>query len=186
METLEEIKQAIDSGIWRFIIDLRGNGGGNSNIGTMLLNGMGMTLPTYGIIRKISDIAREQRPHANFPDTVDKIEIESDINAQNPNKIFVSVLTDYRSFSASTMLGVWVQDGKLGNIIGEPSSNSPSMFGDMLVVSLPKSNISLAISYSRFTRPDRHANQDILLPDIVVPADEALDIALEYLRNLSY
>lgn len=39
------------------------------------------------------------------------------------------------------MLGVWVQDGKLGIIVGQPSSNAPTCYGDMLSVRLPISNL---------------------------------------------
>ena len=94
------------------------------------------------------------------------------------------VLTDRTTFSSATMLGVWVQDGKLGTIVGQPSANAPTSYGDMLRIQLPLSNVTLPISYKKFLRPDADADPDTLHPDILTGFDEdALEVALKYLSG---
>jgi hypothetical protein len=80
-------------------------------------------------------------------------------------------------------MAVWVQDGDFGIIIGEPSSNAPSAFGDMLNFTLPRTRIDVRVSYSRFVRPDVDADQATLVPDIAVPSDQALEAALAYFND---
>jgi len=85
------------------------------------------------------------------------------------------------------MMGVWVQDGGFGNIIGSPSSNSPTNFGDWGgSLDLPYSRTYVSfISFTRWLRPDEDADPVTLWPDIMVsPGEDALDAALEFLRNL--
>jgi hypothetical protein len=192
-EVADAIEQAVASGTRKFVVDLRGNGGGNSEAGRRLLAAMGITTPNFGGTRRVSDLAQEQRGNPEYWDieSLDELAGQPSIHyapdaqcAANPQNVFVSVLTDTMSYSSSRMMATWVQDGGLGNIIGEPSSNSPSSFGDMLSATLPKSKLVCTVSYTRWLRPDANADQDTLWPDIMVPADDALDVALEYLRNL--
>ena len=78
------------------------------------------------------------------------------------------------------MMATWVQDGGFGVVIGEPSSNSPSAFGDMLVMTLPYTNIQMRVSYSKFLRPDTDADQRTLWPDIPMEPHLALETAVEF------
>jgi len=59
-QTLEAIRNAISEGTRHFIIDLRGNGGGDSSVGLEILQAMGMRVPEFGIYRRMSPLAREQ------------------------------------------------------------------------------------------------------------------------------
>lgn len=123
---------------------------------------------TVGAFRRISDLALEQRGEGGFGAVVtsdmDRVEFSPSLFTRNPNNVFVSVLTDVYSFSSSVMMAAWIQDGRLGNIVGEPSSNAPSPFGDMLNFTLPYSQFRVPISYTRFLRPDTHADQNTLGP----------------------
>jgi len=188
--TIAAIEEAIVKGTRKFIVDLRSNYGGNSLIGNRILEAMGVTAPSHGGTRRISRLANNSEDEmAMFGMTLEGNMGEiytftpAPHLAKNPNNVFASVLTDRYTYSSSTMFGVWAQDGKFGNIVGEPSSNSPSAFGDMLRLALP-SGIILHISYTRFLRPDADADQSTLVPDIPVDADKALDAALEYLQDL--
>jgi len=185
-EVAEAIQTAIDAGITRFIVDLRGNGGGNSAAGAELLMAMGMSLPSFGSLRRASQLAIDQRTQfgVSFSEDADRLEHAPNPNtAANPLGIQLAVLMDNASFSSSTMMATWVQDGSMGVIVGEPSSNAPSAFGDMLTYTLPTSGFNLQLSYTRFMRPDATADQNVLWPDIAVPASQALEAALEYLRR---
>ncbi|MCL2839220.1 MAG: S41 family peptidase [Defluviitaleaceae bacterium] len=181
----ESIETAVYDGIRHFVIDLRGNGGGNSFAGQRLLNAMGLTMPGFGGVRRITPLAVEQRGgwHYAILSTLgyDYFSFAPDTTtADNPHNVFVSVLTDMHTYSSGTMMTAWVQDGNFGHIIGEPSRNYPSAFGDMLTFSLSYSGLSVIVSYSRFMRPDVNADQQTLWPDIIVDPSTALDVALEY------
>lgn len=104
--------------------------------------------------------------------------------AQNSNNIFISVLTDNKTYSSATMFAVWVADGGFGNIVGEPSRNAVSDFGDTLSLRLPQSGLNLGVSHKRFLRPDSNADPDIVMPDIMVDSKKAFDHALDFLRNM--
>ena len=192
-ETAKAIKQAVSGGTRKFIIDLRGNGGGNSGAGEELLKAMGIEVPQLGIKRRVSKLAIEQRPEPWM--WSDEVKEMSDLNnkqfvygvpcvaVKNPNNVRINVLTDKDSYSSSVMLALWVQDGKLGNVIGNPPRNSPSCFGDMLYITLPHSNIIVRVSYSHFMRPDVTADPDTLWPDIICDPADAMVIALEYFNK---
>jgi hypothetical protein len=80
------------------------------------------------------------------------------------------------------MLAVFVQDGKLGTVMGQPSTNSPTCYGDILSLQLDNSHLPISVSYKKFIRPDTEANQHMLIPDIPVPlSDDPLLRALDYL-----
>ena len=182
-EVVNAIKEAMEAGIRHFIVDLRGNRGGNSWAGQRLLEAMGITLPSFGAVRRASEMAMEQRG-VSFPPDADRIVFQPfAASARNPNNVHVSVLTDVYTFSSATMMAVWVQDGGFGSVIGEPSSNSPSAFGDMLNFELPIARLGVNVSYTRFLRPNPDADQETLWPDIIMPARDAFYVAVEYLRN---
>lgn len=82
------------------------------------------------------------------------------------------------------LLAVSVQDGALGTIIGQPSYNAPSNYGDVLSYTLPESKIKVLISCKRFLRPNSDADPTTLTPDIIIESSEdALAVALEFLTQ---
>ena len=184
-EVAEEIEKAVENGIWRFIIDLRGNPGGNSDAGDRLLQAMGISLPAHGGVLRDSEEIRDifELTEDDFDEDGRRISTPSS-ESENPNNVFVSVLSNRNSFSSAHFLMAKVQDGKLGNIIGEPSSNSPSSFGQMTYFPTPIIKQQIWVSTTWFLRPDANADQNTLVPDILVPSEDALDTAVEYLRRL--
>ncbi|MGE5579451.1 MAG: S41 family peptidase [Bacillota bacterium] len=179
--TAKAIRRARGEGTTKFIIDVRGNSGGNSMVGEQLLAAMGMKPPSYGCYICSSELSRKLRGPAS--QKVAYFEPDPSTAKKNDD-IELVVLTDRITFSSATMLGVWVQDGDLGIIVGQPSSNAPTAYGDMLRVRLPISDINLQISYKKFLRPDVNADQDTLQPDILTEfGEDALEVALEYLAG---
>ena len=183
-EVAAQVQQAVAEGTRQFIVDLRRNGGGNSVAGSRLLDAMGISLPNLGVFRRNSELAREQRPNTFFGERMNVDFAPSPLVAANPNDVFVAVLTDIYSYSSATMMATWVADGGFGMIVGEPSRNNPSRFGDMLFVALPETGLELRVSYTRFLRPDIHADQFTLYPDIMVNSEDALEAALDFLGSL--
>jgi hypothetical protein len=188
-ETERCIQQAVKDGTRKFIVDLRGNIGGNSLIGMRLLKAMGITPPSHGCIRRFSKLFVRRTPILQrlsvwLISLFAHGSIATPITAINSHGVFVTVLTDIHTYSSATMMAGWIQDSDLGNIVGTPSSNSPSAFGNSLTFKLPYSKVSARVSFDRFLRPDTNADQSTLWPDIVVDPDKALDAALEHLRHI--
>jgi len=180
-DVVEKIKAAIQDGRQKFIIDIRDNPGGNSNVGKQLVEAMGMRTPSYGMFARHNDLVQQQSAfHISKGESTN---FEPNKNTAKPNEnITLLVLTNVKTFSSATMLGVWTQDGKLGKVVGQTSSNRPNAYGDMLSVDLPISGIKLSISFKRFLRPDTDADPDSLIPDIEVPfGEDILAAALEYM-----
>src|SRR5262249_46575349 len=64
------------------------------------------------------------------------------------------VLTSARTFSSGSWFAVVVQDNKLGRVVGEPTGNAPSSYGEILSFTLPNSALSFTLSQKRWIRPD--------------------------------
>lgn len=178
------LREAVQSGTKKVIIDVRGNGGGNSDTCVQLLHAMGMEVPNYGVFIRYSPLA-----HGTYPEYVDtdsgsdRYDPHPETARANP-EIQLVVLTDEDTFSSATMMGVYVRDGKLGTLIGRPSSNMPNSYGDILLFGLNHSRIDCTVSYKQFLRPDQSALGNELKPDIVTAVGEdALQTALNYLEQ---
>ena len=141
-----------------------------------------MKAPQYGWYIRYSALAKSQG--ASFLTRIFSSG-KPDLSAAKANpKIMLAILTNENTFSSATMLGVWVQDGKLGTIIGQPSCNSPSAYGDVLQFQLTNSCLRCLISYKRWLRPDTKADPKTLQPDVTVPIDgDILQAALNYLNK---
>ena len=181
-KTVENLEQALSDGIASVIIDVRDNPGGNSEANKVLLEAMGMSEPSYGVYLRYSPLLSKQW---KIDETSGDKEYPCDVlSAKRNEDINLVILTNANTYSGATMLGVSVQDGGLGTIIGQVSSNSPNCYGDILYYTLPKSKIVITISCKRFLRPDTNASTVSLIPDIVTKYNEdALDVALEFLRK---
>lgn len=179
-DQIEIIKGTIKNGTKKVIIDVRNNGGGNSMACDKLLMAMDMTPPSFGGTIRYSELAKAH--YSELPiDGFDNFMPELTKAKQN-KEINLVVLTNVNTFSSATDLASMVQDGKLGIIIGTPSSNAPTCYGDILSYTLPNNNIDVSISFKRFSRPDKNANQNTLVPDLVTGFDvDSLKVALDYL-----
>jgi len=194
-ETAARIEQAIENGVRKFIVDLRDNGGGDSRAGQRLLEAMGISVPRGGGVRRLSPLMIDELRYLGVMPALavpvmrglaffaDGMRSEPCTLSVNPNEVFVSILTNNRTYSSATMMAYWAQDGGFGNIVGAPSLNAPSSFGDMLFFNLPYTGLQARVSHALFLRPDANADQSVLWPDIMVDPADALEAAIEYLRG---
>ena len=73
-------------------------------------------------------------------------------------------------------------------LLGEPTGNAPSSYGDILTFTLPASGLSYTLSFKRWRRPDGARDPaPTLLPDVPLPRTaatvrEGTDPVLDWLR----
>lgn len=180
-EIASELRKKVEEGCTKVIIDVRENGGGNSNACERLLEAMSMEAPQYDMVIRYSKDAKEQRGYFR---SSGMYRWKAKSNGKNNENIDLVVLCDRYTFSSATMMCVYVRDGKLGTIIGEPSSNMPNAYGDILYFVLPNSHIYGTVSHKQFIRPDESNNERMLVPDIQTSSEDAYDKAVEYLKEL--
>ena len=172
------IRRAVDDGVRNFVFDVRDNGGGNSQIGSRLLEAMGIRHPSFGSVRRSRSALDPDRDVVlHSPPSITP--------THNPNDVTVAVLTNVNTFSSARMVSSWVQDGGLGVIVGEPGANAPTAFGNMAQrVYLPHSSMYVVSSTVRWLRPDADADQYTIWPDISAPYQQALEAAIAFFEGI--
>lgn len=175
------LKAAVDGGVTRVILDVRGNGGGNSQACQQLLSAVGMEIPQYGSYLRYSPLAQAQR---GYQESEGFSQEAPDLTTAKANpKVKLVVLTDEDTFSSAQMLAVWVRDGKLGAVIGRPSANNPNHYGDILYYQLSHTGLMGTISHIQWQRPDTQAAPGMLVPDVETAiGEDSLQAALAFLK----
>ena len=189
-----DLAKAVKAGTRKVIIDVRGNGGGNAEACYQLLQALGMEIPSYGEYVRYSPLALDesQDPYKPYPyergytrtEGGELLEAPDVTTAKADPDIKLVVLTDEATYSSATMLGVWVQDGKLGTVIGRASANAPNSYGDVLYYQLGNTGTFGTVSHKQWQRPDTGASPDTLVPDVETGlGEDALEAALAYLKG---
>lgn len=168
LKTLEDFFAEVQKHeIKNIAVDLRNNQGGNSMVFNEFArylnidewNGFGADVRYGPYLHSIKDNVFKNKRHDRF------------IFGGN-----VYVLTSNKTFSSAMMFSVYTQDNGIGKIIGEPSGNMPSSYGDIIVFRLPNSQLKMVTTYKHFHRPDRTKDAEIAqVPDYPVPADKAVE-----------
>ncbi len=167
----KELEKAVKAGTKKVMIDVRGNGGGNSNACKRLLSAMGMKAPEYGMLIRFSEEAAAQNGYLRKSDS---IQFTGSSRSKSNENVELVVLSDRKTFSSAAMLLVWVRDGGLGTIIGEPSINRPSHYGDIIYYKLENSHIWGTISHKQFIRPDERIRSGCCCRISVQPAKKRI------------
>lgn len=145
-------------------LDLRNNSGGDSRVIDELIRYIEgvRKYDSYSGLVRYSIQAAEQRGESqtsgySYSDSA-QIEIENPATPSFSGDLYA--LTSPLTFSSGNWFAVIIQDNQLGKIVGEPTGNQPSSYGDILSFSLPHSEF-------QFKRPNRELDdQTTLMPDI--------------------
>lgn len=168
----------------KLVIDMRYNGGGNSALGDVLLEFLGVSLrdirPFRSYIR-VSDFLQTCYPALFIRDKrklmkgelAEQHEVMNDFsdNMPKPSSRFqgeVTFIQGQNTFSSANYLLTLIKDNALFPIIGTPTSQKPTCFGDVLCVELPYTQTQGYISHSYFVRPDERNQETDLSPDSLV------------------
>ncbi|MBP5605103.1 MAG: hypothetical protein J6X60_06125, partial [Ruminiclostridium sp.] len=158
--------QVKQKGIKNVAVDLRDNGGGNSNVADEFIRYL--DTDSYVITTYAQRLGPLMTPLGN----------ERFVNERYTDLTFtgnVYVLTSSGSFSSAMLFPEHIKDNGLGKIIGEPPGNDPNGYGEIGEFRTPNAGIYLSISTKRFYRADRSCGDKYVMPDIACEADSALD-----------
>lgn len=151
-------------GIQNVAVDLRHNGGGNSDVINEFL--------------KYIDVDFYKEEGIDWRRGCFLIKYPKQViqNEKNTDLLFhgnLYLLTSSRTFSSAMLFAQYVKDNHLGTIIGEPPGNDPNGYGDIATFVLPESGILLQISTKHFHRIDD--SPGLIQPDIPCSSDQVLD-----------
>ena len=168
VNTVNEFFDKVDStDIENVIVDLRGNGGGNSYVANEFLSHLNID----GYMGLSGDVRYGNFLIHNEPYyyTVEKKE-----NAYD-GKVFI--LTDVFTFSSAMDFAMFFKDNNLGTVVGEASGNMPEAYGDMLRFTVPNSKLAFSVSYKKWHRIDQSKCDEPIKPDYECKSQDALDYA---------
>jgi len=95
------------------------------------------------------------------------------------------VLTSKNTFSAGTLFSVVIKDNEIGTIVGEETSDNPTMYACIMIFELPNTKINIQNSAQYSIRPAGFDDQRGVLPDFkVVPTYD--DYINNFDRVLNY
>lgn len=203
---LDEFKTFIDSTVTLLkerkindlIIDVRQNGGGDSKIGDEFFRYISSgPFSQFGkVIAKISD--RQKRRYEKAYKDLRYSSMENGIVIwpeskkdlmkpyKNRNRYCgdIYLLTSNYTFSSAADFSWVFKFFKMGTIIGEETGGLAVCFGDVIPAILPNTKISCWTSCKKFysygaTDNDVHGT----IPDFEVPAEEAMDFAIELIKK---
>lgn len=171
-------REVREKDIQRVAVDLRNNGGGNSDViiefmkyidvdSYYLFGGVDVRQGN-GIINNSPSPTANRKSEYAF--SLYSNEREGDGYVYNGR---LYALTSNYTFSSAMDFAVVISDNGLGKIVGEIPGNMPTCYGDKLSFQTPYSKLICGVSYKKFYRIDRSKDDSPLIPDIEVPAEEA-------------
>lgn len=196
----ERMKQFADSmftalrneGIGNLIIDVRNNSGGNSNVGDVLLRYISpvpfdqidkmfvKVTPTTAKLMGDTSIPQMLKFHTSSPSEF--IQPRSAEEGHYNGNVYL--LTSNKTFSSAGLFAWTFKECGVGKVIGEETGGMGVHFGDILGYELPVSKLFCSVSYKRFWQMNADENNNHgTIPDVAVPADEALDAAMKLIKK---
>ena len=107
----------------------------------------------------------------------------------------VFILTSHHTFSSAVDFAEYFQDNKLGTVVGEIPGNSPEHFGNLVLrkdargntvvgeFKMPNSKLGFTTTFKKFYRIDETKDGTKLIPDVQVPAKDALNKVYEMIAG---
>jgi hypothetical protein len=196
-------QQIKENKIENLIIDIRNNGGGNSDIGDEFFQYISHKNFKQFAKSKIKYSRLQKESYKNwFIKTQDSSWLETTtkpnglIEEFNDSKLIklcknqlrfngnVFLLTSTYTFSSAASFAQCFKFYKMGKIIGEETGGLLVCYGDVINATLPATKLNLSISHKMFyetgaTENDFHGT----IPDITVPSEKALDYTIELISK---
>jgi hypothetical protein len=185
----EIFRQIKDRRTESLVIDVRGNGGGNSAMGDYLFSYI-----YAGPFRAFSKVRLRDGNNGPWRDR----EI-GEKRVPRPEAFFsgrIYLMIDNQCFSSTSEFAAMFRDYAVGKILGYETGGLPVTFGDTFQFRLPYSGIQSHASFKQFWPPKPRPGDDAhgvlpdvpLAPELLAPyrkeADPELAFTLEYIRKL--
>lgn len=159
-----------DNDIKTVAVDLRENGGGNSQVINEFLRYI--DVDEYTIF---SDI--DERKGGRLKRWSAVREKNKKVNNAFDGDLYA--LTSNFTFSSGMNFAVTIADNNIGKVIGEMPGNMPAHYGDKLSFQCPNSGLIISVSYKKFHRADSSKDGEPLTPDVIVDAEKAVETLYE-------
>jgi C-terminal processing protease CtpA/Prc len=153
--------------IQNVVVDLRGNGGGNSLVADEFIRYL--DIDTYKETACNWRLGLFKFKNGSNTQTNDK-----NVDLQFTGKVYL--LTSSSTFSSGMMFAEFIKDNELGTIIGEAPGNTPTGYGDIAIFQLPNSKLCFQVSTKEFFRADISSTEKLVEPDIPCDSDDAMDM----------
>lgn len=155
-------------------VDVRNNSGGVSSVIGEFMRYLDIDkYKSFGGAIRYSEEASEQRGYGkksgykSFKNAIIKNEKVKDDKLVFDGNVYI--LTSPLTFSSGNWFAVTFRDNNIGTIIGEPTGNQPSSYGDVLRFQLPNSRYIFQVSHKKWVRPNTENDpEDTLTPNIIV------------------
>jgi len=176
------------------IIDIRDNGGGNSELGDEFFQYISHEpFKQFGKTIVKNSYRRMQFYKSAYSETITEpigLQTYNDTTLiklrENKNRFTgnVYLLTSHFTFSSAASFSWAFKYFKMGTIIGEETGGLAVCFGDIISQKLPNTNIKYSVSHKKFyqygaTDNDKHGT----MPDYIVSAKDALHFTTNLIEN---
>jgi len=162
------------------VVDLRENTGGNARVADYFAGYL-------KILKNITLGKCEIRTGNEIKTFQTKYTLDEIKNFQANRNVFdgkVFILTSNLTFSSAMLFALDFSDNNLATIVGEVPGNSPTSFASVSNCSLtPNSKLRIRTTSKKAYRPDTTKDPDRLIPDVQVPAKDALDKVYELIEK---
>ena len=154
------------SNIQNIAVDLRGNGGGSSQVANEFIRYLDIDeyktdtfdwrFGFFSIASSRNNITNKKYDQLTFIGNV-------------------YILTDTGTFSSAMLFSEYIKDNAIGTLIGEPPANAPNGFGEVTTFRLQHSGLYFQVSTKHFKRADANCTDFLVIPDIECESDEVFD-----------
>lgn len=182
-------KQMKESNTQKLIIDIRNNGGGNSELGDALLDYI-VPVPFKQVDKMLIKASAKQKKYIRenyikwyiypfvFFNKIGRATFAKDgkiteyvFDSQKPKYSFegeVLVLTSRFTFSSATILANAIKCYEAGLVLGEETGGNTVFFGDNIEIELPNTKIKGTVSFKKFYLPCGKEDLSGVKPDLEI------------------
>lgn len=170
-EFFTEVKK---TGVGNVVVDVRGNGGGNSMVANEFFRYCGIdSFVDSGYKHRLGFIMLDYPSQAVELDRVEELTFDGDLY----------LLSDATSFSSAMLFALYIKDNHLGTVVGEAPGNDPNGYGDITSFRLDNSGLYLYLSTKHFIRPDSSCTDQLVEPDVPCDGDKALETVISLING---